>query len=50
MQPFDFVKGLHLSVPAGLARGVGVEPIVGRGVTDNFLITLDHGQQVIVEL
>jgi predicted aspartyl protease len=29
---------------------VGDEPIVGRGVTDNFLITLDHGRQVIVEL
>lgn len=28
---------------------MSTEPIVGRGVTDQFRITLDHGKQVIVE-
>jgi predicted aspartyl protease len=29
--------------------GVGDEPLVGRGVSDRFSVTLDHGQQLIVE-
>jgi predicted aspartyl protease len=29
---------------------LGGEPLVGREVSDRFRITLDHGQQVIVEL
>lgn len=29
--------------------GVGDEPLVGRGVSDRFSITLDHGQRLIVE-
>jgi predicted aspartyl protease len=28
---------------------LGDEPIVGRGLTDQFRIVLDHGQRVIVE-
>jgi predicted aspartyl protease len=28
---------------------LGDEPLVGRGVGDRFRITLDHGQQVILE-
>jgi predicted aspartyl protease len=28
---------------------LGDEPLVGRGVSDRFRITLDHGRQVIVE-
>lgn len=38
-KPFDVV----ISV-------LGDEPLVGRGVTDRFAITLDHGQRVIVAL
>ena len=32
-----------------LITALGDEPIVGRGVTDRFKVTLDHGQQVIVD-
>jgi hypothetical protein len=28
---------------------VGDEPLVGRGVTDEFRVILDHGRRVIVE-
>lgn len=28
---------------------MGDEPLVGRGVTDKFKITFDHGKKVIVE-
>lgn len=28
---------------------LGDEPLVGRGVSDRFKVTLDHGQQLIVE-
>ena len=28
---------------------LGEEPIVGRGISDRFSVTLDHGRQVIVE-
>jgi predicted aspartyl protease len=31
------------------ALALGDEPVIGRGVSDRFAITLDHGQQVIVE-
>lgn len=34
--------------PAGIIA-FGDAPIIGRGVIDRFAITLDHGQQVIVE-
>jgi hypothetical protein len=27
---------------------LGDEPLVGRGVTDRFAVTLDHGRRVIV--
>jgi predicted aspartyl protease len=40
----------------GIGMGVGVlvaqmgdEVIVGRGVTDHFRVTFDHGAQVIIE-
>ena len=36
-EPFDIVIVL-----------LGDEPILGRGVTDRFAVTLDHGRQVIV--
>jgi len=29
---------------------LGNEVLIGRGITDRFTITLDHGQRVIVEL
>ena len=32
-----------------LITALGDEPIVGRGVTDHFRLTLDHGQRVIVD-
>jgi predicted aspartyl protease len=32
-----------------LVIALGDEPIVGRGLTDRFRVTLDHGQRVIVE-
>jgi predicted aspartyl protease len=32
-----------------LVTALGDEPIVGRGVTDRFRLTLDHGTQVAVE-
>jgi predicted aspartyl protease len=33
----------------GLITAIGDEPIVGRDITDRLRITLDHGQQLIVE-
>lgn len=32
-----------------LVTALGDEPLVGRGITDRFTITLDHGQRVVVE-
>ncbi len=32
-----------------LLTAIGNEPIVGRGLTDRFLVILDYGQRVIVE-
>lgn len=32
-----------------LVTTIGDEPLVGRGVTDRFAVTLDHGQRIIVE-
>ncbi|HZR97988.1 MAG TPA: hypothetical protein VFE37_04735 [Chloroflexota bacterium] len=32
-----------------LVTAIGDEPLVGRGVSDRLRITLDHGQQVIIE-
>ncbi|MBI4492857.1 MAG: hypothetical protein HY690_08710 [Chloroflexi bacterium] len=32
-----------------LITALGDEPLVGRGVSDRFLVMLDHGHQVIVE-
>ncbi len=32
-----------------LVTTIGDEPLVGRGVTDRFAITLDHGQKIVVE-
>lgn len=32
-----------------LIVALGDEPLVGRGVSDRFKVTLDHGYQVIVE-
>ncbi len=40
--------GIDGSYPAVLSV-LGTEVIVGRGVTDRFLVSLDHGQSVIVE-
>ena len=34
---------------AVLVTALGAEPLVGRGVSDRFSITLDHGQRVIIE-
>ena len=35
---------------SALVTTMGDEPLVGRGVTDRFAITLDHGQKIVVEL
>jgi len=32
-----------------LITAIGDEPLVGRGVSDRLRITLDHGQQLIIE-
>lgn len=32
-----------------LITALGEEPLIGRGVTDKFKITFDHGKKVIVE-
>lgn len=40
--------GSLASVPAVITV-LGGEPLVGRGVTDRFLLTLDHGERVIVD-
>lgn len=32
-----------------LVTALGDEPLAGRGVSDRFSITLDHGQRVIIE-
>jgi predicted aspartyl protease len=32
-----------------LVTALGDEPLAGRGVSDRFSITLDHGQRVVVE-
>ena len=32
-----------------LVTALGNEPLIGRGVSDRYRITLDHGQRVIVE-
>jgi predicted aspartyl protease len=34
---------------AVLVTALGDEPLVGRGASDRFSITLDHGQRVIIE-
>src|SRR5262249_2247247 len=34
--------------PADIA-GIGDEPLVGRGVSDHYRITLDHGERVLIE-
>jgi len=34
---------------AVLVTALGDEPLVGRGVSDRFSVTLDHGQRVIIE-
>jgi predicted aspartyl protease len=39
----------HFGPFRALIIAIGDEPIAGRGVTDRLRITLDHGQQVIVE-
>ncbi len=33
-----------------LITTLGDEPLVGRGITDRFKVTFDHGRKVIVEL
>lgn len=32
-----------------LVNAIGDEPLIGRGLSDRFLITLDHGRRIIVE-
>ena len=32
-----------------LVTALGDEPLIGRGVSDRFKVTLDHGHQVVVE-
>ncbi len=48
-----FYRGLvelgGLGAFAILILALGDEPIVGRGVTDRFLVTLDHGREVRIE-
>lgn len=41
------VDSLH-PVDADIAA-IGDEPLVGRGITDRYLLVLDHGERVIVE-
>lgn len=36
-------------IPADIAV-LGEEPIIGRGIIDNYRVTFDHGERVIVEL
>lgn len=38
-----------LGAVEAVITGLGDEPLVGRGITDRYQITLDHGQRVIVE-
>ncbi len=40
--------GRFPSVPADIVI-IGDEPLVGRGITDRYLLHLDHGERVIVE-
>ncbi|HLC30606.1 MAG TPA: hypothetical protein VJM51_07480 [Dehalococcoidia bacterium] len=34
---------------SALVTTIGDEPLVGRGVTDRFAVTLDHGRRIVVE-
>jgi predicted aspartyl protease len=38
-----------LAVVPALITALGHEPLVGRGVTDRFRLTLDHGERVLVD-
>lgn len=40
--------GDHKSFPVTVVV-MGDEPLVGRGLTDRFLLTLDHGRRVVLE-
>jgi len=44
MAQIDGLPAFSVAVTA-----LGDEPLVGRGICDRFTITLDHGQQLIVE-
>jgi hypothetical protein len=54
--PFDYISWTFGLVQLGtlppfsvLVTALGDEPLAGRGVSDRFSITLDHGQRVVVE-
>jgi hypothetical protein len=39
-----------LSVVRGSVLAMGDEPLVGRAVSDHFVVTLNRGRQLIIEL